>query len=138
MRAGAGARGLVPGPPRAYLAGKMSFFGRFNPLRAVSDLRRFLGSRPRYEIYTLFGAAAVTWTIMWAFVIDTQDIKVPYKRNIIYVESWPLDRSDEEILAKQKIDQVKIDKERAELEKKQKERQAMFKKWDDWFKSWGM
>lgn len=138
MNAAAGARGLVPGPPRAYLAGTMNYFARFNPLRAFRDLRRFLASRQRYEIYTLFAAAAVTWTIMWAFVIDTRSIEVPYKRNIIYVESWPLDRSDEEIAAKQKIDQVKLDKARAEHEKKMKERQAKFKKWDDWLRSWGI
>ncbi|MEI9850245.1 MAG: hypothetical protein WDN24_04500 [Sphingomonas sp.] len=116
----------------------LKYFARFSPLRAVRDLRRFLASRQRYEIFTLFGAAAVTWTVMWAFVVDSKTIEVPYKRNIIYVQSWPLDRSDKEIHAQQKIDIVKKTKQEEELEKRRKQRQAEFKRVDDWLKSYGL
>lgn len=138
-RAARGARGLVPEPPRAYLWRDMwKYFARFSPLRAIRDLRRFLASRKRYEIFTLFGAAAVTWTIMWVFLTDSRSIKIPYKRDIVYVESWPLDRTDADIKAQQKIDVVKKTKQQEELERRQKERQAQFKKVDDWLRSWGI
>lgn len=116
----------------------LKYLSRFNPLRAVRDLRRFLASRQRYELFTLFGAAAITWTVMWAFVVDSDSIEVPYKRDIIYVESWPLDRSDQAIVAQQKVDQVKKTKAEAEFEARRKKRQAEFKKVDDWLTSWGI
>ena len=116
----------------------LSYFSRLNPLRAVRDLRRFLASRQRYEIFTLFGAAAVTWTIMWAFLIDSKSIEVPYQRDIIYVESWPADRSTEQIKAQQSIDQVKKAEAIAAHEKRLKERQEKFKKYDDALRRWGI
>jgi len=116
----------------------LHYFSRLNPFRAVRDLRRFLASRQRYEIFTLFGAAAVTWTIMWAFLIDSRSIEVPYQRNIIYVQSWPADRSDEAIKAQQSIDQVKKAEAIAAHEKRLKERQAKFKKIDDALRRWGI
>lgn len=116
----------------------LKYFSRLNPLRAVRDLRRFLASRQRYEIITLFAAAAVTWTMMWAFLIDSRSIEVPYKRNIIYVQSWPLDRSKAEIRAQQKIDQVKKSQAQADYEKRLKERQEKFKKVDDALRRWGI
>ena len=47
-------------------------------------------------------------------------------------------RSDAEITAQQKIDQVIAHKKQAELEKLQKERQAEFKRLDDKLKAMGI
>lgn len=132
------ARGLVPGPPRAYLGGMLKYFARFSPLRAIRDLRRFLAGRQRYELFTLFAAAAVTWTIMWAFLIDSRSIEVPYERNIIYVQSWPLDRSVDDMRVQLKADEAKRREAIAAHEKRMKARQEKFKKIDDALRRWGI
>ena len=115
----------------------MTFLRFFSPLRAIRDLRRYLATRPPYEIWFLMLAMALTLVVIWAFVKDS-NIPVPYKRNIIYVESWPLDRSDEQIRAQQKIDQVKKHAQQAELEKRRKQRQEEFRRVDESLKKWGI
>ena len=115
----------------------MTFLRFFSPLRAIRDLRRYLATRPPYEIWFLMLAMALTLVVIWAFVKDS-NIPVPYKRNIIYAESWPLDRSDEEIRAQQKIDQAKKHAEQAELEKKRKKRQQEWKRVDESLEKWGI
>lgn len=115
----------------------MSFFRRFAPFGAVMDLRRYLASRPTHEIVVLFGAIALTTLIVTAIANDSSSIKVPYKRNIIYVEQWRSDRSDAQIIAQQKIDKVAQDREQAELDRLKKKRQAEFKRLDDKLKAYG-
>ncbi|MBB5711208.1 hypothetical protein [Sphingomonas xinjiangensis] len=115
----------------------MTFLRFFSPLRAIRDLRRYLATRPAYEIWFLMLAMVLTLVVIWAFVKDS-NIPVPYKRNIIYVESWPADRSDEQIRAQQKIDQAKKHAQQAELEKKRRKRQEEFKRLDDRLEKWGI
>ena len=74
--------------------------------------------------------------ILYAFYKDSH-FEREYKPNIIYVKSWPLNRSDEEIAAQAKIDNAERDKQRAALAKKQKERQEGFQKLDNSLKEWG-
>jgi hypothetical protein len=50
---------------------------------------------------------------------------------LIYVESWPANRTDEQIKAEQKIDQAARDKAKAE-------RQRQFKKLDDQLERLGL
>lgn len=114
----------------------MTFLKTLSPFRAYRDLRFFLATRKRYELWFMVLAMAVTLIILWMFVKDSQ-IATPYKRNIIYVEQWPITRTDEQIRAQQKIDQAKKHIAEAELEKKRAERQAEFKKLDDKLESWG-
>jgi hypothetical protein len=125
-----GARALI-------LRGDMGFLARFSPLRAFSDLRAFLAQRKPYELWFLLLALLVTVGIWFGFLKDSQFEK-PYERNIIYVESWPITRSDKEIIDRQKAEQVQKRIQQAELEKKQKARQAEFKKIDDSLKSIGL
>lgn len=133
-----GARGLARKPSRAYLAPIVkSFFKHISPLRAFADLRRFLGSRKPHEVLFLFPALMLTVLVLVGFYKDSQ-FDVPYKRNIIYVESWPLNRTDAEIHAQQKIDQAKKHQDQAEFEKQQKKRQQEFKKMDDWLTAHGL
>jgi len=102
-----------------------------SPLAAWRDLRRFLAQRQKHEL--IFGILAifVTGVLLIAFYLDSNSMKKPYKRDIQYVESWPLDRTDEQIHAQQKIDQAKREVEQAKMEKLKRERQAQFKKVDD-------
>lgn len=115
----------------------MSFFTRFAPFGAIMDLRRYLASRPIYEIGGLFGAIALTVLIVTVMANDSSSITVPYKRNIIYVEQWSSKRTDAEIIAQQKIDKVAKDRELAELDRLKKKKQAEFKRLDDKLKAYG-
>ena len=116
----------------------MHYFSRFNPLRAFRDLRLFLARRKRYELYGLFGSAAITWVVMWVFLVDDRSIEIPYERNIVYVQNWKADRSIEETRAQLKVDKVQEDARRAEVERILKERQEKFKKIDDALRKWGI
>ncbi|WEK44470.1 MAG: hypothetical protein P0Y64_06650 [Candidatus Sphingomonas colombiensis] len=115
----------------------MQFLARMSPLRALRDLRLFLHQRQPHELGFLALAILITGFFIFAFVKDSSIEKV-YKPNIIYVQQWRLDRTDAQIRAQQKIDQVKIDKEQAELAKEQAKTRAEFQRLDDKMKRWGL
>lgn len=115
----------------------MSLFENLSPRRALGDLRTFLKTRKRHQVWMLLPSLALVVFIIFAFIKDSKFFP-EYKPNIIYVKSWPLDRSDEQIRAEQAIDKARIDKEKAALEKKQKARQQEYKQIDDALKSWGL
>lgn len=114
----------------------MTFLKFFSPITAWRDLRFFLATRKRHELGFLALSLVVTLLILVAFVKDSHFEK-PYERNIIYVEQWPITRTDDQIRAQQKIDQAKRNIEKAELEKRRKAKQAEFKRLDDKLESWG-
>ncbi len=116
----------------------MSFFARFSPLRAVRDLRLFLAQREKHELAFLTLALAITGVLLFAFLRDANDIRTPYRPNIIYVEQWPLSRTDAQIRAQQKIDQYEKDKRLAEQKAAQAKLQAQYKKLDDHLNSLGI
>lgn len=132
----AGARGFALEPPRPYLCGQMTFLKRFSPVVAYRDLRFFLATRKRHELGFLALSLALTLLVLWAFVKDSSFEK-PYERTVIYVEQWPITRTDEQIKAQQVIDQAKRNIEKAELEKRRKAKQAEFKRLDDKLEAWG-
>jgi hypothetical protein len=133
-----GARGLVRRPPRAYLRAVLKEFLQFlSPRRAYRDLRGFLASRRRYELLFALPAMVLTLLVIVGFYLDSR-VERPYKRNIIYAESWPLNRSDAEIHAQQIIDQAKKREAMAAAEKKARVRQEQFKKVDDWLTNRGL
>jgi len=68
-------------------------------------------------------AVAIPVGIVTVFDIDGRTNIMPGPQ-LIYVESWPANRTDEQIKAEQKIDQAARDKFK-------KERQAEFKRLDD-------
>lgn len=107
----------------------MRYLSRFSPIAAIRDLRVFLSHRQPHELWFGMLAIVLTGLLLIGFVKDSR-IEKPYKSNIIYVEQWRADRTDAQIAAKQKVDQVDIDKRRAELERKRKERQAEFQRLD--------
>ncbi|OYY90384.1 MAG: hypothetical protein B7Y45_07085 [Sphingomonas sp. 28-66-16] len=115
----------------------MSFLARISPIRAIADLRFFLSQRRPYELGFLALSIVVTTLLFAGFVHDSK-VEKPYKRNIIYVEQWPASRTDAEIRAQQKIDSAAKAVADAELEKRQKKRQAEFKKIDDQLKALGI
>lgn len=112
-------------------------FTRFSPLRAIRDLRVFLSQRPPFEVVFLFLAMAITAVFIFAFAHDSHEDRV-YRPDIIYVQQWPADRTDAQIIAQQKIDQAAKDKQLAAEEAQRKKVQADYKKLDDRLKGMGI
>lgn len=129
-------RGLASCRGRPYL-GDVRYLSRFSPFAAVRDLRLFLSHRQPYELWFGILAILVTAVILVGFVKDSR-IEKEYKPNIIYVKQWRADRSDTEITAQQKVDQVEVDKRNAEIERRRKQRQDEFKRLDERLKRYGL
>lgn len=115
----------------------MSFLRYLSPFAAYRDLRFFLAQRRPYQLWFLLLALATTAAILWMFFKDSQFEK-PYKPNIIYVESWPITRSDAEIKRQQEIDLAKQKiREAEEARAREKHRQEL-KQVDSALKQWGL
>lgn len=115
----------------------MSLFQNFSPRRALGDLLVFLKTRKRHQVWMLLPSLAAVGFIIFAFAKDSKFFP-EYKPNIIYVKSWPLNRTDEEITNELAIDKARIDKEQAALDKKRKASQQEYKQIDDALKDWGL
>lgn len=115
----------------------MGFFARMSPFRAVRDLRLYLHQRQPYELAFLALAVVLTGLLIIGFAKDSRIEKV-YRPQIVYVQQWTLDRTDDQIRAQQKIDQVERRAELAELRARQAKRQAEFKRIDDKLNQWGL
>lgn len=117
--------------------GPMSRLHRFNPLIGLRDLRLFLAARQKHELVFAFLAMIVTVTLITGFYLDSGDLKKPYVREIQYVESWPLDRTDADIVAAQKADaKTRASREAAEKARRDRNRESL-KKIDDALTRWG-
>ncbi len=115
----------------------MNFFSRFAPVRAINDLRFFLSQRKPYELGFLALSIVIVTLLIAAFVHDSHEER-PYKREIVYVQQWPLSRTDAEIHAQQKIDGVEQTRLIAEENKRRAALRAQFKKLDDKLKAYGL
>jgi hypothetical protein len=115
----------------------MGFFSRFAPVRAYRDLRFFLAQRQPYELGFLVLAMAITGFFIYAFLHDSS-IAPTYRRNVVYVEQWTLDRTDAQIRAQQKIDEPIKQKRLAQERKFDDERRASFRRLDKKLESWGL
>jgi hypothetical protein len=94
-----------------------------SPRALWADLRAFASERRPHHWVAAGLAIAMPVAIIFLFVLDGRTNILPGPQ-LIYVESWPANRSDEEIKAQQKIDQAARDKAN-------KERQEQFKRLDD-------
>lgn len=112
-------------------------FSRFSPIRAYRDLRFFLSQRQRFELVFLAAAVGITGFFIYAFARNDY-VPPPYKPNIIYVQQWPLSRTDAEIRAAQITDQAVKDKRLAAEKAEADKRRASFKKMDDAMSKWGL
>lgn len=109
----------------------------FAPLRAYRDLRFFLSQRRPHELLFLTLSITITLLLIAGFVHDSH-IPTPYKENIIYVEQWPADRTEAQILAQQKIDSAAKHKQDAMLEKQRRANQAQFQALDNHLTAMGL
>jgi len=100
----------------------MAFPRPSTPAAAWRDLLAFLNEKGRHRFLFALIAIAMPALLVTGFYVDSQPDKP--KPQIIYVQSWPEDRSDAEIKKQQKIDQAARDKALAQrqLEYKQLEK----------------
>jgi hypothetical protein len=100
-----------------------------SPRALWSDLRAFTSERRPHQWVAAALAIAIPLAIIVVFYLDGNTNIAPGPQ-LIYVESWPADRTDAQIKAQQKIDQAARDKFR-------KERQAQFQRIDNTLDSYG-
>jgi hypothetical protein len=102
--------------------GRMAIFPRpVSPKSALGDFWSYFRQQRQHKWPLLGLSAALTWVIVWTFVIDANTNTMPTRNKIIYVESWDANRSDAAIILQQKIDFAKRE---AALVKQQKKMQG--------------
>ena len=83
------------------------------PRAAFADLRAFMRQRSREQVIGAALAILVTTIIVIEFLVDSKINTAPPPQ-VVYAESWSLNRTDAEIIEQQKIDQAKRDAAAAE------------------------
>ena len=100
----------------------MSWFPRpSSPSAAFADLRAFMRQRSREQKLGAALSLLVTAIIVIVFFVDSKINTAP-PPYIVYVENWPKNRTEAEIVAQQKKDQAAAEAYRKE---KQKQFQAL-------------
>lgn len=89
-----------------------------SPAAVWRDLKAFLAQQERHKFFFALLAMLIPVLIVTGFYVDSNIKPEP---QIIYVENWPADRTDEQIKAEQKIDQARRDKEAAEKRRQYQE-----------------
>lgn len=113
------------------------FYPNIDPAGSVSEVYGYL-TKKRPHRWSFMGlSAAVTGFIVWGLAHDSHAER-PYKREIIYVENWTLNRTDAEIIAQQKIDQAEKDKRDAAIAAKKEKVRKEYQAIDDSLKKWGL
>ena len=130
-------RGAGAWPPVCLSCDVMKFFRHFNIVRAINDLRVYLSQEAPHKLVFLMLSIFAFGAVLVGFTIDSHEEPV-YRRNIVYVEQWPANRTDEQIIAQQKIDGPIEAKRAAEQAAREKEVQAGFKRMDDKLKKLGI
>lgn len=74
-----------------------------SPRVLVEDLRVFWRTRPRGHWIAAGLAATITTGILLAFYIDSRQLAEP-REQVIFLDSWPANRTDDQIRAQQKAD----------------------------------
>lgn len=101
----------------------MTIFPRpVSPKSALSDLWSYFRENRPHKWPLLGLSAAMTWLIIWAFIVDANTNTMPTRNQIIYVQSWDANRSDAAVILQQKMD---LAKREAALQKRQREMQGV-------------
>lgn len=74
-----------------------------SPKALWADMRAFWRERPRHQWLAAILAVAIPTGIIVVFYLDANTNIMPGEQ-VIYAESWPASRTDEEIKTKQKAD----------------------------------
>jgi hypothetical protein len=101
----------------------MAIFPRpVSPRSALGDFWSYFKEHRSHKWPLLGLSVAITWAIVWAFVLDANTNTMPRRNRIIYFQSWRADRSDAAIILQQKID---LARREVAIEKRQKEMQGV-------------
>ncbi|MEO8722170.1 MAG: hypothetical protein ABI395_01430 [Sphingobium sp.] len=73
-----------------------------SPRGAASDLLSYLTQNRAHKWPLLGLSAAITWVIVWAFIVDANTNTMPRRDQIIYIENWAAKRNDVAIILQQK------------------------------------
>jgi len=93
------------------------------PSVVYADLRDFVRERPRHQWLAGTLAVMIPMAILAAFFVDAEMSAQP-RPDIHYVNSWPADRSDEEIKASQ---QAAVERRQAIRDERQRQFQRLQK-----------
>lgn len=115
-------RRFASGSAMAYISAMAIFPRPVSPKSALGDLWSYFRENRPHKWPLLGLSMAMTWLIVWTFVIDANTNTMPTRNKIIYVESWDASRSDAAIILQQKID---LAKREALLQKRQKDMQGV-------------
>ena len=90
------------------------------PRAAFSDLFAFMRQRSREQVIGAMLAVLVTVIIVIEFLVDSKINTAPPVQ-VVYADSWSVNRTDAEIIADQKRDQAKRDAAAKEKQRQFKE-----------------
>lgn len=83
----------------------MAIFPRpVSPRNAAGDLWGYLLEKRSHRWPLLGLSAALTWAIIWMFVLDANTNTMPKQNQITYFQNWTADRSDVAVILQQKKD----------------------------------
>ena len=88
-----------------------------------NDLRAFMRDRPRKQWVAGTLAVMIPFAILLGFYLESY-MRAQPRPQVVYINSWPADRSEEEIRAKQQAD---IERERAIQEERRRQFQRLEK-----------
>lgn len=100
----------------------MAIFPRpVSPKSALGDFWGYFKEQRQHKWPLLGVSVALTYVIIWGFIVDANTNTMPTRNKIIYFQSWDADRSDAAIILQQKIDFAKRE---AALQTQQKKMQG--------------
>jgi len=94
-------------PALSYNGGMAIFPRPVSPKSALGDFWGYFKQQRQHKWPLLGVSIALTYVIVWTFVIDANTNTMPTRNKIIYVQSWDANRSDAAIILQQKIDFAK-------------------------------
>ena len=116
---------MAQGGGEAYL-GRMSFWRRISPRRAVDDFAEEW-RRPTPHRWQVLGVAvAMTFALMVLFIPENQRVE-PARPEVTYITSWRGDRTDEEIVASNIANQRRKEREQALAEQRAELRKELYR-----------
>lgn len=105
----------------------MSIWKNVDPVGAIADFRTVWNQAGKNRWWIALASAAATIGVFSVMVQEEHRI-LPRPPKVIYITSWRADRSDAEIIASNKANQVYQDKLRAEQAKRDEEVREIYKK----------
>lgn len=101
----------------------MAFIPRpVSPRSAGNDLWAYLTEKRAHKWPLLGVSAALTWVLIWAFMVDAKDISQPQRNKITYFQSWNSGRSETQAILQQKLD---VEDYEVSLRKRQQQMQRL-------------